>query len=66
MRVSISLLPEGGKRAWQWHFYANLMITYFNDLFFTIIIKRIKNKAANLLLKTPIFSVRCLAPRGVR
>ncbi|ABU75612.1 hypothetical protein ESA_00313 [Cronobacter sakazakii ATCC BAA-894] len=42
------------------------MLTYFNYLFLTIIIKKIKNKAVNSLLKKPIFSARCLAPRGVR
>ncbi|HAU5489487.1 hypothetical protein FZI36_14160 [Cronobacter sakazakii] len=66
MRVSISLLPEGGKRARQWHFYANMMITYFNHLFYPIIIKMIKNAQIKIMLKTPIFSARCLAPHGVR
>ncbi|AHB68981.1 hypothetical protein P262_00869 [Cronobacter malonaticus] len=43
-----------------------MMITYFNHLFYPIIIKMIKNAQIKIMLKTPIFSARCLAPRGVR
>ncbi|CCK15933.1 hypothetical protein BN136_1943 [Cronobacter universalis NCTC 9529] len=42
------------------------MLTYFNHLFYSIIIKMIKNGQIKIMLKNSIFSARCLAPRGVR
>lgn len=42
------------------------MLTYFNVLFNLIIIKMIKNDLIKIMLKKAIFSLRCLAPCGVR
>lgn len=42
------------------------MLTYFNVLFYLIIIKMIKNEWIKIMLKKAIFSAHCLVPRGVR